>query len=513
MFDAQDRLYIASVVGRELVIMEPRSGRIIDRLGPDDGVETPDDLTFGPDGSVYWTSLLTGVVGRRTPAGQVTTQFVAPGVNPITFSDDGRLFVALDFLGDGLYELDPELVDPPRPIVVSTPTVPLPLGFMNGMDWGPDGRLYGPIWTQARVVSIDVDSCENTSDPYNDCDIQTVATVTGVAAAVKFDPWGRLHTIDQATGEVLRIDGQTGETTTIAQLTPGLDNLAFNSRGELYVSHSQDGSIVEVHPNGGARTVSRTGLIAPGGIAVLPGPKGRDALWVGDLFALREFDGLTGLQASVTRGLLGVSELSELVMPLSVSADGDKLVTTSWFDSAVQVWDPVAGEAVMTYHGVPAPLNAIGFQGDLAVAQLATGSVVRASDSFELAGELFIPTGLAADGDDNLFVADWATGMVWKYTSPSERELVAGGLAFPEGLALDADGSLLVVETGIGQLSRIDPATGAVIPVAQGLALGAPGPVTMPPTWIFNAVAVGEEGAIYVTGDISNVIYRIEVRP
>ena len=83
MFDDQDRLYIASVVGRELVIMDARSGRIIDRLGPDAGVESPDDLAFGPDGSVYWTSLLTGVVGRRTPAGEVTTQFVAPGANPM----------------------------------------------------------------------------------------------------------------------------------------------------------------------------------------------------------------------------------------------------------------------------------------------------------------------------------------------------------------------------------------------------------------------------------------------
>jgi glucose/arabinose dehydrogenase len=103
--------------------------------------------------------------------------------------------------------------------------------------------------------------------------------------------------------------------------------------------------------------------------------------------------------------------------------------------------------------------------------------------------------------------------MVWKYASPSERELVADGLAFPEGLALGADGNLLVVETGIGRLSRINPATGDVTPVAEGLALGAPGTPGMPPTWIFNGVAVGGDGAIYVTGDIDNVIYRIEVRP
>jgi hypothetical protein len=60
MFDAEDRLYIASSVGREIVVMDPETGEILDRLGPDRGVESPDDLTFGPDGSLYWTAILTG---------------------------------------------------------------------------------------------------------------------------------------------------------------------------------------------------------------------------------------------------------------------------------------------------------------------------------------------------------------------------------------------------------------------------------------------------------------------
>ena len=45
---------------------------------------------------------------------------------------------------------------------------------------------------------------------------------------------------------------------------------------------------------------------------------------------------------------------------------------------------------------------------------------------------------------------------------------------------------------------------------ADGLELGAEGSKGYPPSWIFNGVAVGPSGAIYVTGDISNVLYRIE---
>jgi len=87
---------------------------------------------------------------------------------------------------------------------------------------------------------------------------------------------------------------------------------------------------------------------------------------------------------------------------------------------------------------------------------------------------------------------------------------VATDLAFPEGLAVAPDGSLLVVETGVGRLSRIDLVTGEVSTVAVGLELGAEGAKDYPPTWIFNGVAVGPSGAIYVTGDIANVLYRIE---
>jgi glutamine cyclotransferase len=66
-----------------------------------------------------------------------------------------------------------------------------------------------------------------------------------------------------------------------------------------------------------------------------------------------------------------------------------------------------------------------------------------------------------------------------------------------------------VVETGAGRLARIDPGTGQVSTIAEGLALGAVGPSTMPPTWNYNGVAVGPSGAIYVTGEIANVLYRI----
>src|SRR6266540_3163652 len=97
MFDRHDRLHIASVAGREIVVMDPQTGAILDRLGPAQGVEGPDDLTFGPDGALYWTSFFTGVVGRRAPDG--TAGAVAPVADGFglptaaKFDSRGRLHV------------------------------------------------------------------------------------------------------------------------------------------------------------------------------------------------------------------------------------------------------------------------------------------------------------------------------------------------------------------------------------------------------------------------------------
>ncbi len=512
-FGPDGNLYVASFAGSEIVALNPRNGKIVARFGEDQGVLVPDDLTFGPDGSMYWTDILVGEVGRRTTDGTVTKQFVAPGVNPITFNDEGRLFVALDFLGDGLYELDPELIEPPRPIVVATEAVPFPLGFLNGFDFGPDGRLYGPLFAVGMVISIDVDSCDATSDPWNDCDLQVVAMDFGVPAAAKFDPSGRLHVVDQ-TGEVFRVDVLTGAKTRIATLQPGLDNLAFDDRGNLFVSSADFGWVAQIVGNGQPRYLTRGGMVLPQGVAVLPGPQGRDRVFVANLFRLHEVDGRSGKELAVYKGHL-LADPEKLTPPMTLSADGDHLVVSSLFGEAVQVWDPVS-EAVLEHYYFPAPVNAIRFQGDLVVPDLVLGGVVWASDmSMVLASDfvsVFLPTGLATDGE-RLWVGDWATGIVWQLEfdgrSVVSTEPVASGLAQPEGLALDEDGSLLVVETGTRQLSRIDLATGAVSVVATGLDVGMPALEGFPPTWWFDDVAVGSSGAIYVSENGRNVLTRI----
>ena len=500
MFDKDDRLHIASVWGQEILVMDPQTGTIIRRIGPEVGVGTPDDLAFGPDGSLYWTSIVTGEVFRLTPDGKKSKQLIAPGVNPITFSDSGRLFVALCFLGDGLFELDPNLVNPPRPIPKQLPPN---AGMVNGFDIGPDSFLYAPVFFMGVVVKIDVDSGATT----------VVADGFTVPVAAKFDSRGRLHVLDGAAGTVTRIDTATGSKEVIARLgSPGWDNLAFDSRGRLFVSHANDGSVIEVLPGGQPRTISEGGMIIPGGLAAVL-RAGRESVFVADLWTLHEFDALTGKAA----GLEHSSFLpTGFLAPMTVSVDGSNFVLTSVISNAVEVWNPDTRQILENYRDFATPMNAIRFQGDLVVAELGTtpARVVRVTSTGRtpLATGLGVPIGLAASGGD-LWVSDWAAGMVFQIVAgglPLPKPLpVATGLKFPEGLAVDRDGSLLVVETGTGRLLRIDKGSTSV--VAEGLELGltvAPG-IALPPTFAFNGVTVGPSGTIYVTGDRANVLYRL----
>ncbi len=509
-------LYVTSVVGREIVVMDRRSGRILERFGTDIGVETPDDCVFGPDGSLYWTALFAGQVGRLAPDGSVSiVAELPPGPNPIAFNDQGRLFVGLAAFGDGLYEVDPQGVLPPT-LVIAPPT-----GGLNGFEFGPDGFLYSPQTTTGSVVRIDVDA--GTMTP--------VASGFVMPVAVDFDSLGRLYVNDTAADQVVRIDLASGAREVFAELSDGVDNLAFDRHDNLYTTSLLQGSVRRVRQNGQVRTISRGGFTTPGGVAVLPRQRpgqgghagghqgGNDEVWVADFFSLRGLSGVSGREIRFEPSIPGISALAA---PGTVAADGERLIVSSWIVNSVQVYDPLNDQVLQSVSDFAVPLNAIRFQGDLVVAELATGSVVRAdgddpspANRTVLASGLAVPAGLAA-GEDDLWVTDAALGTVLQVVVAGHVMnpplVVASGLAGPEGLALLPDGELLVVEAAAGRVSRLDPTNGTVTTLADGLGLGASAPPLVPPTWLFNGVAVGARGDVYVTGDVDNVVYKLRLR-
>ncbi len=504
-FGPDGLLYVCTFGG--VAVLDVTAGQMVGLYGPEHGVLGPEDVNFGPDGSMYWAAMFTGEVGRLAPDGTVTTQVVGPGVNPIAFSADGRMFVSEPWMSDTLLELDPQLEAPPTVLAQG-------LGGVKGADFGPDGLLYAALMWQGKVVAIDLDA-----EPVT---VTTVAEGVPSPFTAKFGPDGMLYVIERVGFTIQRMDPTSGARSTYATLPFGPDNLAFNAQGRLFVSSYTDGLVAEVFPDGSHAVYVPGGLTLVSGIAVLPRADGGESVWVGNLFSLREYDGATGAERSVTRyrwtpgqGFGGA---------VSVAADGGELVLTNFFPAGmgrVQRWDPATAAVVEDHFEFPVPVNAIALGDDLVVIDLgmaagearvlrvgAGGTEVLADSS----DQVYLPLGLAAAGG-NLWLGDWATGVIWQLAAGGQ-ELpqplpIANGLLGPEGLAVDNDGTLLVVEAGAGRVSRVNPSSGVVTPVVSGLALGLQGFGTLPPFGTLTGIAVGPSGAVYVAGDAGLVVYKL----
>ncbi len=488
-------VYAASVFGNEITVQNPRNGKILDRIGPERGVNGPDDVFITDDGTLYWTDILGGTVGMLKPDGTFRTQPVALGVNPITMSDAGRLFVGLVFLGAGIYELDPDLEDPPVPLFADV----APITGANGMDFGPDGLLYFPLFFSGEVARADVTNVTPGVDPT----VEVVADGFRVPSAVKFNSKGELHVSDLAAGQIVKVDLATDDQGVLAQIDGIIDNLAFNRWDKLFFAADSDAQIFTVTPSGRARGINRAGFSGPSTIAITDD----GTVWVAD----GELRGFAGHRRNPTSTLYHRFDppFAGPAAANTVAAHGGLLVTTGLVSGSVQVLNPSTGEIVEDIRTIGGAVNAMAHGGDLAIAQLGVGVVNSAGEV--IADGFAYALGLASDGD-TLYVTDWALGTVTAVTD-SGSTVVASGLANPEGIAVDGN-RLLVVEEGRDQVSAIYLGSGRVKTIIEGLDLGpviAVSPVA-PPHGALSGVAVGKN-RIYVSQDgDNNAVFKFKQR-
>lgn len=483
-------LYVASVLGSNITVLDPESGAVIKVYGAEDGVIGPDDIAFGPDGSWYWTSIMTGEVAGFDAGGEkVIAAQLTPGVNPITFSTDGRLFVSQCFFGTHLFEVDPAGEKPAR-------TISDELGpgcGLNGMDWGPDERLYGPRWFHQQVVSFDVDN--NT--------FRVEASGFDTPAAIKFDGQGVLHVLDTGVGALFKV--VNGENIRIADLSPGLDNFVIDDQGRIFVSSFTDGFVKRINLDGSITELQPGGMSHAGGLAYHKG-----VVIAADLYTIRAYEP-SGEVAYAQRSVLGTGEMGGA---LNVSADGDDLILVSWVDNDVRVWDPVAKSRVWQKAGLAAPVAAVRFGDEIVVAEHGRGGVIgyaaNGDEATVYVTDLAAPTGLVVE-DGNLYVSDRTSGHILQVAEAGkplqEPRIAVAGLTTPEGFIKFQD-SFAAVEADLGQVVSVD-GNGAKKVIASIPAGSQAASAAQPPSQVFNGITVDESGTLFVAGESNRVLYRI----
>jgi sugar lactone lactonase YvrE len=504
-FNKDDQLFAGSVIGQTLYRVQVDTGEVDRVIDAPTGMA--DDIAFADDGTMAWTAFLLGKVYIRKPNGK--TIEVANGMggpNSIAFGKDGRLFVSEVFLGDALYEIDLKNVD--KPEFKSFPRAELrriaeKLGGLNGFEiHRDDGFLYGPLWFKGEVVKINLETGALT----------VIASGFKIPAAVNIDPQNRdnLYVVDTGTGGVWSVSLTSKAKKLVASLKPGLDNLAFDSRGRLFVTSMTDNGIYLVDKHtGAARTIVEGKLAVPADLAVVT-EGSKETVHVADVFSYRTVDGATGAVSDALR-VHGDTH----AYPIGISVGPRHVLLSSWFSNTVEKVDRKTGKLVATLDGFAAPVDALeGADGSLYVAELASGNLVKVSPDGKtrsvIAKELRGPVAMAQGPGNLVYITEIAGGAVLQIDVASgARKVVADGLAGPEGIDVGPDGRLFIAEVGQKRVVAIDAATGTKTVIASNLDIGlAPYPGG-PPALVPTGVAVAKSGNVYVSSDIRNSLYKL----
>jgi sugar lactone lactonase YvrE len=504
-FNKDDQLFAGSVVGQTIYRVQVDSGEVDRVIDPPTGMA--DDIAFADDGTMAWTAFLLGKVYIRKPNGK--TIEVAQGLsgpNSLAFGKDGRLFVTEVFLGDALYEVDLKNVDKPdfKPFARNElRRVAEKMGGLNGFEiHKDDGFLYGPIWFKGEIVKVNLETGAS----------EVIASGFKIPAAANIDPQNRdnIYVVDTGTGGIWSVSLTSKAKRLVASMKPGLDNLAFDSRGRLFVTSMTDNGIYMVDKQTGSwRTIVEGKLAIPADLAVTT-EGGKETVHVADVFSYRNVDGTTGAVTDVLR-VHGETHS----YPTGISVGPKHTLLSSWFSNTVQKIDRKTGKLVATLGEFTAPVDALeAADGTIYVAELATGNLVKVSPDGKtrtnIVKELRGPVALAQGAGTQIYVTEIAAGAVTQIdVATGARKVVADNLAGPEGIDVGPDGKLYVAEVGQKRVVAIDPANGHKVVIASNLDIGlAPFPGG-PPALMPTGVAVSRSGAVYVSADIRNALYKL----
>ncbi len=451
------------------------------------GTFITDDITSDDKGNFYSTGTtpLVGEVYRLDKNGMKTV--IAKGLtapNGIQYNPrTGRLFVSECFQANRVFEVDPSGAKEPR-LLVKENVIAVPEGF--GFD--PDTNdLIIPDMGTGKILRVHPDSGE----------IATIAEKFSAPIALKVGP-DKMAYFPELGGAVYRLslDGQKKEK--IAQLPPGLDNLAITPEGRLFITSYWDATVYEVAADGSGKfkTLFPKGPNTINGVLVK-----NNKVLISDAIMIR----------SVEKGKYLPTKLNAWAaqhMPLPIGlADGpgDQVFWPDAVNNALAIGDPGKGEFKAIAGGLNRPMAVLMSKNEpkIYVAEYGAGQITEVSltDGAKkaLTTGLEGPLALAFVGN-TLYVAEGKSGRISKVdiANGHKEVFLAGVVGKVNALANDGAGNLLAMDGASGRLFRINPKNLVISMVAENLPVAYTALGSYPPAEFSSAMAMSPAGDIYI---------------
>lgn len=272
------------------------------------------------NGTVIQSNLESLILSPETGVYQAMFSPSLFGANPIAYrSSNDRLYVA-GFDPYNLYKLDWR-GSVPTPVML----LPfLPEGrSLNGFQFGPDDKLYAPDVGHGEVIKIDVDTGE----------VTTLVSGIDTPIAVKVDSQGVVYFLGRKTGNVYKYNPalpQDQRLSTLATLEPGLDNLTLKlNENKLFVTSDQN-KIYQVNvQTGNVKKVFNSPVGQIWDIDYIPN---ENTVYVADFSSIKKFNANTGeLKSKIIFSDInsGVSQTGAQASSMSVEkGNNGKIVVT-----------------------------------------------------------------------------------------------------------------------------------------------------------------------------------------
>jgi len=430
---------------------DPQTGEVDTLVEPPLG--SADDVAVAPDGTIAWTAGAFSAVHALTPDGEfrVLADGLA-GINSINYSPDGRLFVTQIFGGDALWEIDPLFLKGKivRVDIASGEVTEIADGFTvpAAVNLDSQGRLYVVDFHDGSVTRLDLESGDR----------EVIAELEPPLDNLAINSRDEIYVSNPATNTITAIDPDTGATRIVTSghfsAPGGIDIAQIDGRTVVLVADFWGNRTIDAETGQRTMLSSPQGVIASASLATQDDVLALASIWPFGLLYMIDRDAQKIIKTAkfkapynpvffsdgsvvvadyeagtLTRLAPGKSRDKDefavgLEGPVGLATDGDEILYVGEYDGG-RIWqlDLVSGERRIVAEGLDRPEGlAVTRDGRVLVAETGTGRLLRikpgATQFDVIADNLaiglpggddmpapFIPTGVAVDADDNIYIS------------------------------------------------------------------------------------------------------------